>query len=178
MKDERKLNQIILAGIFLSLSSLLILIQIPIFSFLKLDFSLVIILIAEAYLSFSLSLLIALFSPVVILIAYGDPIGMLFLIILNLVVVLIHHFIYLYKNKFKIFFSSLIIILITSLLVSFINVFVFVPLFYGYSAINESMSIWLYWILILSFNLIKLLLIYFITGLYFYFLFEKNKNVI
>ncbi|BDV02279.1 MAG: hypothetical protein HPAVJP_1680 [Candidatus Hepatoplasma vulgare] len=178
MKDEKKLNQIILAGIFLSLSSLLILIQIPIFSFLKLDFSLVIILIAESYLSFSLSLFIGFFSPVVILIAYGDPIGMLFLMLLNIIVILFHHLFYSSKNKKNLFISSIIIILVTSVVVSFINIFIFVPLFYGFSYINDFLSMWLYWLLILSFNIGKLLLIYFIIGFYFYYLFEKNKNVI
>ncbi len=171
-------NQIALTGIFLALSTLFALIQIPIVSFLSLDFSILIILISTNFLKYRNVIIISIFSPLFMMLIRGnDIIGMVFLIVANLFISFIFRLVFSKDEEIKVFKYSVYsigLVIFISVVLTILNIILFTPAYYGfdYVAIYENIN-WFFYVL-LPFNIFKFSLIFFFYGFY-YFIFLKKS---
>lgn len=176
LNNNKNLHQITLSSIFLAIIGILILIQIPFYSFLTLDLSGIAILFSLYFLELKYSILVSIFSAFFLLIIGKDFLSIFIVILFNLSLIFFHKIIYNDSNlKFKIL-SSISIILLISSIFTFLNFIFFLPAWYGfdYSFIFEN---WLsFFLLIFIFNLSKLLLIYFIFNILLI-TFRKTNNL-
>ncbi len=174
----KKNNQIALTGMFLALTTLFEIIQIPVVSFLNLDFSILIILISISFLEFKYVSIVSIFSPLFLLLfRTGDVVGVSFLIVANL---LVSFSFWLTINKRKeitipgYLTYSLLLVIVISFILTFLNIVIFTPAYYGfdYSVVFENI-IWFFSVL-LPFNLLKFSLIFILYGFYYFIFLRKN----
>ncbi len=171
-------NQIALTGIFLALSTLFALIQIPIVSFLSLDFSILIILISTNFLKNRNVIIISIFSPLFMMFFRGDDIiGVIFLIVTNLFISFIFKLIFYEKKEikvFKYFAYSIGLVVFISMVLTFLNIILFTPAYYGfdYGAVYENIN-WFFYVL-LPFNIFKFSLVFFFYGFYYFIFLRKS----
>ncbi len=166
-----KTKKIILASSFFAFCCIAVLLQIPVYSFLTIEFSLVFLLIANRFVGFKYSILIAILYPWFAMVSYipADIVGVSTLIVLNLLVIFFDTFFIqnkkLMKNNYiKIFLSIFLI----SVIMTFLNLILFIPAYYGfdYSLITQDGILWytLYIIIVfIPFNIIKLTIMYLIS---------------
>lgn len=164
---NKQIKDLALTSMFLGITALLSVLQIPVASGLglSLDFSFISLLISRRYIGLSASLVISLIFPWFTLVAPGGsgslP-GVLSLIIISVTLLL---FDYLFnKNNYKVIGIATTILLIT-LIAILTNVFLIAPMFSGFdNYYNDFFNQAIIWLIVsLIFNPVKLIIIYTIT---------------
>ncbi|BDV03352.1 MAG: hypothetical protein HPPSJP_0730 [Candidatus Hepatoplasma scabrum] len=167
------------AGMFLALTFFAIIIQIPIpATFLKLDFSVAIILLSLKYTKVVYTFFIAIIAPFILFFVGGEIIGITFLVFLNVIVIIFqlffeNFFLKKIKSKKLIFFMYFLLFFCLTIILSFANIFIFTPAYYNfdYQIIFDNFAK-LFFITIF-FNLFKLVLNYF----FYFFLLNNFYNL-
>lgn len=165
------MREIAYTGIFLSLTLVFTMIQIPIYSFLRLDVSIAILLIAREFISFKKVILIGIVAPFGLFLTYfGEIVGISILILLNIFVIFAHEYFFIDKNWKTRIISATLIVITVSLIFTFLNIILFTPIYYSFDYQLIWDNIELFFIIILPFNLLKLTIDYSI------FLIIKKQN--
>jgi len=153
---NNEIKKLALSSIFLALCGALVLYQIPMFSFYKLDFSFVFLLMSRRFVGIKNSIIISLIYPWFTLATGGEPIGASDLVYMAFSLILIDYFFN--KNKTTIFGAifTILIWIFTALLG---NMLLFFPLWFGgwnsfYNTPFKTMMTYAGWNI--AFNLIKL----------------------
>lgn len=124
--NKSAILEIVYSGLFLSLSIILIMFPIPIYSFISIDFSLSIILISTLYISFNKTFFIAVIAPIFSVFSYfpSDIIGILILMFIFIMSI------FLFKQTTNLLFLVLNSLLVIFLL-SIVNILLFYPFYFG-----------------------------------------------
>lgn len=175
----KNFKKIATAGIFLALTFIAIIIQIPIpATFLKLDFSIAIILLSIKYTKIIYTILIAIVSPFILFFVGGEIIGIIFLVFLNLIVIffqlIFERFIFKKaKTKLILFLYYFLLIVILTILVSFVNAIIFTPAYYNFDYVFIFDNFFKILFFAILFNAFKLFLNYF----FYFFLLNNFYNL-
>lgn len=175
----KNFKKIATAGIFLALTFVAIIIQIPIpATFLKLDFSIAIILLSIKYTKIIYTILIAIVSPFILFFVGGEIIGITFLVFLNLTVIFFQitfekFFFKKAKTKLILILDYLLLIFILVILVSFINAIIFTPAYYNFDYDFIFANFFKILFFAFLFNIFKLSLNYF----FYFFLLNNFYNL-
>lgn len=155
------IKKITLTSLFLALCSTLVILQIPVYLFLNVDFSLVALLLAIRFVGYRNSFLIALIYPWFAMFSYlpADLVAVAILITLA-VLVICFDFIFkkIIKNEYA---AAASIILVTTITITLLNVFLFTPMYYDFNYELIFKQFWYWFFMYLGFNSIKLSICYF-----------------
>lgn len=176
IKNFKKIST---AGIFLALTFIAMIIQIPIpATFLKLDFSIAIILLSIKYTKIIYTILIAIISPFILFFVGGEIIGIMFLVFLNLIVISFQIFFEKFflkysKTKLILFCEYFLLIIVLVILISFINTLIFTPAYYNFDYVFIFDNFFKIFFFAILFNFFKLSLNYF----FYFFLLNNFYNL-
>lgn len=156
-----QIKQLVFTSLFISLSAILAILQIPIGDALKLDFSFVALLLSVKYVG-NKAYIIAFVYPWFYLLNGGNVVGVAFIIMQALFLLAIDG--WLNKDKYKISNIAITIALVT-IFSLIINILLIAPLYYGVKSywteeLIKNIVVWS--IISLVFNPIKLIIIYII----------------
>ena len=161
-KNNKDLKKLSLASMFFALCSVLVIFQIPVYSFLNLDFSLFALIIAVRFVGYRIAILIAIAFPWFAMLSYlpADFIACLILITLNLSTLF---FDYLFREVTKVknqWASGILTSISATLTVTLLNVLVFTPAYFNFDYEIVFQAFWYYFFMYLGFNFCKISLNY------------------
>lgn len=157
---KNKLNSLITSSMFLSMSAILVIFQIPYFlaPFLFIDLSFVSLLLARRVVGLRNSIIIALIYPWFSLLSISPNIvGILFMIFQGLLLIVFDYLLFKHKSTF---WKVLLNIILISLISYILNMIIFTPLYGSFDESlfiwNEPTLIWIEFVLYFPFNIIKI----------------------
>ena len=144
-----KTSQIVISGLFLSLAIIFQLIQIPLYSFLATDLTLGILLISTLFLKTPYYLLIAFITPFFAIFGY-IPIDVVGILILeSLYFTFLSFYTIFQKKRIRLLFNLLLTSIITIIIVFFLNLLIFYPIYFSFnysSFFGEQIKFWIYFL--------------------------------
>lgn len=148
-----KIRKLSYTAIFFSLCTIMVMLQIPVYSFLWIEFSLIFLIICRRVVGNGYAYLISVIYPWFAMLSYvpSDPVGILALISLNIFALT---FDVMFENK-NVYFRSFMITILSAFVMTMWNLMFITPFYLGwdYSLVYETF--WAYFGLYMVFNITK-----------------------
>ncbi len=148
-----KIRKLSYTAIFFSLCTVMVMLQIPVYSFLWIEFSLIFLILCRRVVGNNYAYLIALIYPWFAMLSYvpSDPVGILALISLN-VFTLTFDVVF---EKRNVYFRSVIITILSATLMTFWNILFITPFYLSWDYAAVWQAFWAYFGLYMIFNISK-----------------------